>query len=170
MPFSCILPYAQILDLYFVNFPMMLSCFCLKYQIAIIVFAPFVSDRWNNFQCLRCSWSEISFCISGINCSLSGCCFIYPYVNLSLLIIYVIRAIGWQIFLVQSTFECARWTLWISLDAEIFAICPLTTVVIVVNAQYAVKPIFWFLSSIYFSQILRRFDLRNSAVVIYIGS
>ena len=142
MPFSYIPPCAQIMDFYFVTFPMMLSLFRLKDQIVIIVFAPFVSDWWTNFQCLRFSCLEISFCISVINCGLSGCRFISPYVNVSLPIIAVIRAIGWQIFLVQPTFECARWTLWISLDAKIVAICPLTTIVIVANSQYAVKPIF----------------------------
>ena len=46
MHLSCIPPCAQILALYFVAFPMMLSLFRLKDQIAIIVFAPFVSDQW----------------------------------------------------------------------------------------------------------------------------
>ena len=96
----------------------MLSLFRLKDQIAMIVFAPFF-DRWTNFQCLRCLWSDISFFIAVMNFGLSGCLFISPYVNVSLLIISVIRAIGWQIFLVQSTSECARWTFWISLNAKI---------------------------------------------------
>ena len=43
--------------------------------------------------------------------------------------------------MVQSKFECARWTFWRSLDAGIVAILPLTAVVIEANAQYAVKPI-----------------------------
>ena len=42
----------------------------------------------------------------------------------------------------QSTFECARWTFWRSLDSEIVAISPLTAVDIEANAQYAVKPIY----------------------------
>ena len=142
MHFSYIPPFAQIMALYLFTFPMRLSLFCLKDQIAIIVFAPFVSDRWTNFQCLQFSWSEISFCIAVMNYGLSGCRFIYPYVNMYLPIISVIRAIGWQIFLVQSTFECACCTFWRSIDAEIVAICPLTAVVIVANVQYAVKPIF----------------------------
>ena len=54
-------------------------------------FALFVSDQWTNFQCLRFSWSEISFCIAIINWGFSGCCFISTYVNVSLPIIAVIR-------------------------------------------------------------------------------
>ena len=122
---------------------MMLSLFRLKDQIAIIMFAPFVSDRRTNFQCLRFSWSEISFFIAVINCGFYGCRFIPPYVNVSLPIIAVIRAVGWQIFLVQSTFECARSKFWIYLNAKIVAICHPTTVVIVANAQYTYKYPLW---------------------------
>ena len=142
MPFSCIPRCAQILDLHFFTFPIMLSLFFAWKTKLPWSFPPFVSNRWTNFQCLRCLWSEISFCVAFMNWGFYGCCFISPYVDVSLLIIAVIRAIGWQIFLVQSTFECARWTFWRYLDAKIVAIFPLTEVVIEANAQYAVKPIY----------------------------
>ena len=72
--------------------------------------------------------------------------------------------------MVQSTFECARWTFWRSLDAEIVAICPLTAFFIEANAQYAVKPIYLIVELHLFFSNLRRFDLRNPTVVMSIGS